>query len=482
MNDAMTFGAVTLSTLAGDRVTLDDHTVSALARGMRGSLCLRSDPRFDEVRKLFNGVFDRRPGLIVQCGGVSDIIKCVNFAREHDLLVTIRGGGHHVNGFASCDGAMMIDLSKMRSVRIDPVERTARAEPGCTLFDLDTECQAFGLAVPSGIVSNTGIAGLSLGGGLGWTMRSYGLTIDNILEFDIVTPDGQLRTANAEQHPDLYWALRGGGGNFGVVTSFRYRAHPVTTVTAGWIYYPFEKAKQVMRFYRDFVERSSDRMHAEGVFAIVPGWGKVSAVALCYNGPVDEAAEAVHPLREFGVTPVLDEVRPMTYLELQSMTDQGPLPGLRYHQTDQFFFELSDGLVDAIIASFDAAPVAVENGLRVVAGFRYLGGAVARVKSDATAFPHRDKKFQFEIVAMWDNPGDDETNAGWARTSTAKLAPYAAGGHYINAHMQSESTEDFAKEVYGAECYERLVSIKNKYDPGNMFRCNYNIRPTIASD
>jgi FAD/FMN-containing dehydrogenase len=477
MNDAIE--TVRLSTLEGDDVTLDGEAVAAFGRGIRGSLCPPSDARYDELRRLFNGIFDRRPGLIVQCAGVSDVMKCVNLAREHNLLVTVRGGGHHVNGFASCDGGLMIDLSRMKSVRVDPAERTARAEAGCTLFDLDTECQAFGLAAPSGIVSNTGIAGLSLGGGLGWLMRSYGLTIDNIIEFDIITPDGQLLIANAEQNTDLYWALRGGGGNFGIVTSFKYRLYPIASVTAGWIYYPIEKAREVIGFYRDFVDRSSDRMHAEGVFAVLPDGAKSCAVALCYNGPAAEAADAIEPLRQFGVVPSLDDVRRMSYLELQSMMDQGPLPGLRYHQKDRFIAEITDELIDTIAANFEAAPVAdgADSGLRVVAGFRFLAGAVNRVRPDETAFPRRERQFVLEIVGMWDEAADDDANIAWVEKLYADLTPFVSHGHYINGHMGSG--EDFAREIYDPECYECLVSIKNKYDPGNMFRRNYNIKPTI---
>jgi FAD/FMN-containing dehydrogenase len=474
--NALAWGPVRVSTVAGDMATLDKGAVEAFACGLRGSLCPPSAPDFDKVRALFNGVHDKRPGLIVRCGGVSDVIKSVNLARERGLIVSVRGGGHHVSGFASCDGGMMIDLSRMRSVRVDPQQRTARAEAGCTLFDLDTECQAFGLAAPSGIVSNTGIAGLSLGGGLGWLMRSYGLTVDNIVEIDIVTPDGQLRKANAEQHPDLYWALRGGGGNFGVVTSFKYRLHPVTTVTAGAIYYPADKAKGVMEFYRDFVDQAPDRL-ASWCSLLWPGAGKMCAVVTCYDGPPDEAAEAIEPLRRFGVAPILDDIRPMSYLELQSMTDAGPLPGLRYHQTQRFFSGITDELIDAIVANFDVAPggARADGGVRIIAGFQMLGGAVARVKPDATAFPHRDKKFQFEITAMWDWPADDEANMAWVKTFDAALAPIALSGHYINAHMGSG--EDFTRESYGDECYERLVKIKTLYDPRNMFRNNYNINP-----
>jgi FAD/FMN-containing dehydrogenase len=477
MGDPMKFEPISLSTLAGDKITLKSSAVEAFAVGLRGRVYSPSDAPYDELRRLFNGIFDSRPGLIVQCAGVSDVIKCVNFVRQRNLLVTIRGAGHHVSGFASCDGGLMIDLSRMKSVRVDPMERTARAEPGCTLFDLDTECQAFGLAVPAGIVSNTGIAGLSLGGGLGWLMESYGLTIDNILEFDIVTPDGQFRKASAEQHPDLYWALRGGGGNFGVVTSFKYRLHPVTSVTAGWIYYPIEKAKEVMTFYREFVERSSDRMHAEGIFAVLPDGTKSCAVALCYNGPVDEAVDAVEPLRQFGVVPTFDDVRRMTYLELQSMTDAGPMPGLRYHQTDRFFAEISDELIDTIAANFEVVPLAdgADGGLRVVAGFRFFGGAVCRVRPDETAFPRRERQFVLETVGMWDRAEDDEANIAWVEKLYTDLTPFASHGHYVNGHMGSG--DDIAREIYDPESYQRLVAIKSKYDPENMFRNNYNIEP-----
>jgi FAD/FMN-containing dehydrogenase len=477
MNDAIVWGPISLSTLTGNQITLDHCAVDAFSRGLRGSLCLPCDPRFDQVRALFNAVHDKRPGLIVQCAGVSDVMKCVNLAREHDLLISVRGGGHHVSGFASCDDGLMIDLSKMRSVRVDPAQRTARAEAGCTLFDLDTECQAFGLAAPSGIVSNTGIAGLSLGGGLGWLMRSYGLTVDNIMEIDIVTPDGQFRTANDNEHPDLFWALRGGGGNFGVVTSFKYRLYPVAGVTAGWIYYPMERAREVLEFYRVFVDQGSDRLTSWGTLVLLPGAGKMCAVSVCYNGPPEEAADAIRPLRQFNVAPLRDDVRPMSYLELQSMTDEGPRPGLRYHQTQRFFTGITDELIDTIIANFEAVPHdGVDNKLRVIAGFQMLGGAVARIRPDATAFPHRDKKFQFEITAMWDNPADDEVNTAWVKTFDFDLEPFASPGHYINGHMGSG--DDFAKEIYGSECYDRLVAVKNRYDPGNMFRTNYNIRPT----
>jgi FAD/FMN-containing dehydrogenase len=476
MSNSLNVQTIRLITLAGDYVSLERETVEAFARGMRGRLCLPPDPSFDEVRALHNAVIDLRPGLIVQCAGVSDVIKCVNLAREHDLLVSIRGGGHHLSGFASCEGGMMIDLSKMRSVHVDPVRRTARAEPGCTLFDLDTECQVFGLAAPAGIVSNTGAAGLSLGGGLGWLMRSCGLTVDNILDFDIVTADGRLRSVNAEEHPGLYWALRGGGGNFGVVTSFKYRLHPVKTVTAGWIYFPAEKAKEVIEFYRDFFDQAPDRLATWCSLVLLPGAGKMCGISACYNGPPDQAAEAIKPLRQFGVTPILDDIRPMSYLELQSMTDAGPLPGLRYHQTQRFFSKITNELIDAIVANFDVVPGArAESGVRIIAGFQMLGGAVAQVKHDATAFPHRDKKFQFEISAMWDSLVDDAVNTAWVKKFDAELAPLALPGHYINGHMGSG--DDFVRESYGEECYRRLAEIKNKFDPRNMFRNNYNIKP-----
>jgi hypothetical protein len=477
MHDVLKLGEISLSTLAGEKINLESSEMELLARGLRGNLCPPNNVRYDEIRRLFNGIIDKFPGLIVQCAGVSDVIRCVNLARERNLLVSVRGAGHHVNGFASCDGGLMIDLSRMKSVRVAPLEQTALAEPGCTLFDLDTECQAFGLAVPAGIVSNTGIAGLSLGGGLGWLMESYGLTIDNILEFDIVTPDGQFRTVNAEQHPDLYWALRGGGGNFGVVTSFKYRLHAITSVTAGWIYYPIEKAREVMGFYRDFVKRSSDRMHAEGIFLTLPGGTRSCAVALCYNGPADEAVDAVEPLRKFGVSPTLDDVRRMTYLELQSMTDAGPLPGLRYHQTDRFFAEISDELIDTIVANFEVVPVieGAERGLRVVAGFRFFGGAVGRVKPEETAFPRRERHFVFETVGMWDEAEDDEVNVAWIEKLYSDLTPFASHGHYINGHMGSG--DQIAKEIYDPASYARLGEIKRKYDPENMFRNNYNIYP-----
>jgi len=481
MEQVIDLESVRLSTLSGDPVTLDPAVVSEFARGLRGRLCLPADPDFDDVRKLFNAVCDTRPGLIVQCLGVSDVIKCVDLARTHDLLVSVKGSGHHVSGFASCAGGMMIDLSRMKSVHVDPQNRTARAEPGCTLFDLDTECQAFGLAVPSGVVSNTGIAGLSLGGGLGWLMRSCGLTVDNILEFEIVTPDGELRKVNSEQHPDLYWALRGGGGNFGIVTSFQYRLHPVKTVTAGFIQFPLERAREVMAFYREYVDRCPDRLVADGVFWVLPeaGGQAACAVALCYNGPPEEAAGAVQPLREFGVAPIWDDVRPRSYLELQSILDQGPLPGLRYHQKDMLLAEITDDVIDIITRSLREVPAVggADKLFRFAGSIRFLAGAVGRVKPDATAFPHREKQFVFEITTTWDSPEDDAAYIAWTEKLYADLAPFTRHGHYINGHMGSG--EDFAREIYSPECYERLVSTKTIYDPRNMFRNNYNIKPRM---
>ncbi len=453
-------------------VAVPEEAVQAFKTGVRGALLRPGDDGFDAARKVYNAMIDKHPAMIVRCAGVADVIAAVNFARANNLLVAVRGGGHNVAGNALCDGGIVIDLSGMRAIRVDPVHRTARAEAGATYREFDHETQAFGLATTGGTISATGIAGLTLGGGLGWLMRKYGLACDNLLSVDIVLADGRFVTASATENSDLFWGVRGGGGNFGIVTSFEYRVHPVGPVLGGMLVHPLPRAREALQFYRDFIESAPDELVAIAGMMTSPDGAPIFAIIVCYCGDIAVGEEVIAPLRQFG-PPVADMVRPMPYTVMQSMLDDGFPNGLQNYWKSSFLQEISDDAIDTMIASFTAAgsPLAA-------LVIEHCGGAMARVGTDETAFSHREGHSNLLIVSRWADPSEAEAQTRWARATWTAMQPFSDGGVYSNYVEGGMEGADRIRAAYGSETYDRLAALKKKYDPENFFRVNQNIAPS----
>lgn len=435
---------------------------------VRGTLIQRGDPCYEEARTVFNGMTDKHPALIVRCAGVADVIAAVQFARERDLLVSIRGGGHGVGGNAVCDDGLVIDLSTMKSVRVDPKERTARAEGGAAWGDFDHETQAFGLATTGGIVPSTGIAGLTLGGGIGYLNRKYGLACDNLVSAEVVTADGQWRRASAEEHGDLFWALRGGGGNFGVVTSFQYRLHPVGHVLGGEVIYPLDQAKKVLRFYRGWSTAAPDELRADATLLSGPH-GPALDIIVCYCGRLEEGEQVLRPLRACG-SPMADTVAPVPYATVQNLLTAVFQPGFRHYWKAGFVRTLSDDAIEALVDFFAGAVP----GFFAAIAIEHVGGAISRVGPQDTAFTHRDAQHSLLVLRMWSDPAESETNIDWVRRCYRTAEPFLKGGGYVN--YLGDEGEARIRAAYGAN-YDRLAAIKKKYDPTNFFRLNQNIHP-----
>lgn len=457
---------------------IEDATINKLKSSLRGELIQRGDENYDEARKVYNAMIDRHPALIARCVDSADVIAAVNFARENELPLAIRGGGHNVAGLGTCDDGIVIDLLRMKSVRVDPVNRVAYVGGGCTLGDVDHATHAFGLATPTGIASITGVAGLTLGGGVGHLTRKYGLSSDNLISVDIVTADGGFLIASEDENADLFWAVRGGGGNFGVVTSFQFKLHPVSEVFGGPVFYPIDRAGDVMRFYRDFIAEAPPELGAIFGFRIgppVPSFPKkfhgvtMCVIISCYSGPMEKAAEVVKPIREFG-SPVLDLMNAMPFPVLQSASDSLVPAGLQQYWKADFVNELNDGLIEAHTKYGPQIP-----NFQSVVNIFPIDGAVHRVGNNETAFSYRDANFVHNIVAMNSDPADTPNNVSWVKSYWNALHPYSAGGAYVNFLM--DEGQDRVKATYRGN-YERLVKIKNKYDPTNLFHINQNIKPT----
>jgi FAD/FMN-containing dehydrogenase len=456
---------------------LDEGAIATFRAGLRGELIRPGDGAYDGARKVWNGMIDRRPALIARCAGVADVIAAVNFAREQRLPVAIRGGSHNVTGNAVCDAGVVIDLSNMKGIRVDPEKQTVRAEGGCTWGDLDHATHVFGLAAPGGIISTTGIAGLSLGGGIGHLTRKYGLSCDNLVSADVVLADGSFVTASEKKNADLFWALRGGGGNFGVVTSFEFRLHPVSHVMAGPILWPLEKSREALRLYRDFMDKAPEDFNAFFAFLIVPPGPPfpqslhnktVCGVVAIYTGLAGEAEKVVAPLRKFG-PPVVDFFGSVPYPTVQSMFDGLVPEGLQNYWKADFVNELSDEVIEAHVKHGPGIPT-FNSAMHIYP----VSGAASKVPKGDTAFFYRDAKYVHVIAAMYPNPSDTAKNVAWVRDYWSALHPYSSGGAYVNFLM--EEGEDRIKATYG-ENYERLAAIKTKYDPTNLFRLNQNVRP-----
>ncbi len=462
---------LSMTTTTGSHIVIEGTTVETFKTSLRGELLRPGDTDYDEARKVWNGMIDKRPGLIARCTGVADVISAVDFARTHQLLVSVRGGGHNIPGNAVCDGGLMIDLACMRSVRVDPVRRTARAEGGVTWGEFDHETQAFGLATTGGSVSDTGIAGLSLGGGLGWLAGKCGLSCDNLLSADVVTAGGKVLVASANEHADLFWGLRGGGGNFGIVTSFEYQLHPVGPILAGMVLHPFAKAKEALAYYRDFAKAIPDEVNTMGGLLTSPDGDLMAVIAVCYNGSLDAGERVLRPLREFG-PPVADQIRPMAYREVQTQLDAAAVRGRRYYIKSSFMRSISDDAIDALIDRFANVP-----SPHTLVFFQQLGNAANRVGVQDTAFSHRDALCEWGCLSSWVDPAEDGRNIGWTRALAEAMQPFSSGGAYITQlGVEAEEGADRIKDAYGPN-YERLAALKNKYDPTNLFRHNQNIRP-----
>ncbi len=463
----------------GTRATsIDDASVDDLRASFRGDIIRPADAGYDEHRKVWNGSIDRRPALIARCRGVADVLAAVRFARAHELLTAVRGGGHSFPGHSTCDGGIVIDLSPMKGIRVDPEARTVRAQAGVLLGELDREAQAFGLAVPAGIVTHTGIAGLTLGGGTGWIMRKYGLTIDNLQSVDLVTADGEFVKADDKENPDLFWGVRGGGGNFGIVTEFEYRLSPLgPLVMAGPVFWRMEEAPRVLRFYRNWIADCPDELMTIIVQRKAPALptvppelvGKhVVAVAACYAGPVEEGKRLMRPLKSFG-SPVLDLCMPKPFVVHQRTFDPSFRHGCWYYVRSCDVAGLNDDVID----------IMVEHGMRIASPITsialwQMGGAVARVGESETAFNGRNAGFTFNINGNSESAEGFEAEREWARAYWSALGPYHTSV-YVNFLM--EEGEDRIRQAYGTDKYDRLKALKRKYDPTNLFRLNQNIRP-----
>ena len=462
------------------REVIGEATLGELEDTLRGQLVRPADPGYDQARAVWNATHDKHPALIVRCAGTADVLRAVEFARTEGLEVAVRGGGHSIAGFSSSDGGIVIDLSPMKGIRVDPAGRRAVAQAGVTWSELDHETQAFGLAVTGGLVSSTGIAGLTLGGGFGWLLRRYGLACDNLVSADVVTADGQLVTASEHQHQDLFWALRGGGGNFGVVTSFEYRLHPVGPIVfAGPVFYPVESAVGVLRGWRDLAATIPDELTTIANLLVAPPLpflpeavhGRpVLAVIGLYAGAVDDGERAMQPLRTLG-EPIADLMGPMPYVAMQSLLDPLWGPGAQNYFTSALLDRLDDATIDTLLARHAAGTAPVRE-LHLYQG----GGAMGRVPADATAYAHRDAAYVLEIIARSPERDGFEQHADWARTTHRTMDPWATGGGYVN--FTSEPGQDKVRAAYPPDTYARLVAVKDRYDPANLFRLNQNIHPS----
>ena len=459
--------------LTGGDIMVSEEQVGEFRASLRGDLLQPGDDGYDQARRVWNAMIDRRPALIARCAGASDVIKAVNFARRHDLLVSVRGGGHSFAGNAVCDGGLVIDLTRMQGIRVDPVSQTVRAEPGVKWLDFDRETQAFGLATTGGTNSDTGIAGLTLGGGHGWLGGKYGLTCDNLISADLVIASGELVHASDTENTDLFWGIRGGGGNFGVVTSFEYQLHPVGDLLAGMVVHPFGKAGEVLRFYRDFIDGCPDEVTSISGMMTGEDGNPAIAVLLCYNGDHAEGERALAPMREFG-PPLLDTVGPLPYTTLQSMLDAATPEGRQNYEKAHFFSQLSDGAIDTLIEGFSK----VTSPMSMLA-LQQVGGEMQRGAGDQAAYSHRDALYNLVLFTAWEDQGESEVHIKWARDLWEDLIPYSTGGVYVNdIGRETEEGAEQIQSAFGAG-YKRLVELKNKYDPTNLFRHNQNIRPSI---
>jgi FAD binding domain/Berberine and berberine like len=461
----------------GKQATLDEALVQGYRASLRGTLVLPADSGYATACKVYNAMIAKRPAMIAQCADVADVIQSVNFAREQQLLVAIRGGGHNGGGLGTCDGGLVIDLSRLKGVRVDPSAKTVRVEGGATWSDVDHVTHAFGMATPSGIIGTTGVGGLTLGGGIGHLTRACGLTIDNLLEADLVLADGRLVTVSADQHSDLFWAIRGGGGNYGVVTSFLFKLHPISMVYGGPMLWHMEQAADAMRFYRDFIATAPENLNGWFAFLTVPPaapfpeelWmKKMCGVVWCYTGDLANATDVFTPIRAFG-PPALDFVGPIPHPALQGMFDGLYPPGLQWYWRADFVNELSETAINLHVKYGSQLP-----SMHSTMHLYPVTGAAQRVGSGETAFSYRDTRWAEVIVGVDPDPANNDAITNWCKDYWLALHPYSAGGAYVNFMM--DEGQERVQATY-RDNYARLAQIKAAYDPTNLFHVNQNIKP-----
>jgi FAD/FMN-containing dehydrogenase len=438
---------------------------------LRGQSFCPGEQGYDAARTVPNAMINRRPAIVARCAGPADVLTCVRFAREHDVLVSIRGGGHSVAGKSVCEGGLMIDLSAMKGIRVDPTRRTVRAEAGLTLGEFDRETQAFGLATTLGTVSKTGISGLTLGAGWGHLHGKYGLALDNVISLDVVTADGRLLTANSSENEELFWGLRGSGGNLGIVTSLEYRLHQVGQVLGGAVFHPAAKAKEMLHFFRDWADKVPDELVIQCASLTMPDSGPVFAVVGCYHGDLSEGEKVLKPLRSFG-RPSGDLFGVLSYVQMQSLFDPFFPPGRLTYVKSNFVSSLSDEAIETLVAYTGKSP----SPYSFAPALEHWHGAATRVAVADTAFPHRQNSYNLMVWSNWESPSDSEKNIQWTRECWSAMKPFLISSSYGN--YVSDEGEAIAREAYGAN-YDRLVALKNKYDPTNFFRMNHNIKPTM---
>jgi FAD/FMN-containing dehydrogenase len=465
----------------GTQGKLDKAALEMLQSRLQGPLIQPGDDGYEEARHLWNGMIDRRPALIARCTDTADVIHAVKFVRNHDLLLAVRSSGHGVAGHAVCDGGLVVDLSLMKEIRLDPEARTARIQPGVNWGELDRQTQVHGLATPGGIVSDTGIAGLTLGGGFGWLSRAYGLTCDNLLSAEVVTADGRLLRTSATENANLFWGLRGGGGNFGVVTSFRFQLHAVgPTVMAGIALYPMAAAPELLRFLRSYAVDAPDELTVMATLRLAPPspdfptdihGQPVVSISLCYAGSVEEGWRVVQPVRAFG-QPLVDLIGPQPYLAFQSMLDAGVPRGRQYYWKSAYLPDLSDQALETMTthAAHITSPYSQTT-------FFQLGGAISRLGDGDSAYGHRQAQWIHVIASAWDDPLAADRHIGWTREFWQAMRPFSLGGGYVN-FLSDDAGQDRVQAAYNTN-HDRLVTLKNRYDPSNLFQLNHNIQPTV---
>jgi FAD/FMN-containing dehydrogenase len=463
-----------------DTAVLDNSLIESLQGRFKGEILRPSDTDYDDTRAVWNAMIDKYPALIARCKNTDDVVEAVNFARDNNLLLSVRGSGHNVAGNAVCDGGLMIDLSLMKDIHVDQESGTVTAQPGVVFGEMDKATQEYGLAVPGGIVSETGIAGLTLGGGFGWLTRKYGFTCDNLVSAEVVTADGNVLTASAIENTDLFWGIRGGGGNFGVVTSLEYQLRPVgPEVLAGLVIYPLDAAVDALRFFRDFTASTPEELGALAVFRLAPPapfipealHGKpVLAIVVCYVGDVDEAQGVVQPLRDFG-DPIIDAIKPKSFAAHNSSLDAGQPAGLYYYWKSEYVTEIADDAIETLVA-FAANMTSPNSRLAVF----QLGGATQRYGEQEMAVSHRNAEYVIAVNTGWADPQETEKQVQWTRDLWTAIRPFSSGGVYVN-FLSADDGEDRVRAAYGATKFERLAQLKSKYDPQNLFKMNQNIKP-----
>jgi FAD/FMN-containing dehydrogenase len=458
---------------------LGEATTRELSEALRGELVLPADPEYDEARAVWNGMIDRRPALIVRCAGASDVKAAIGFARSEGLDIAVRGGSHNVAGNATCDGGLVIDLSSMKGIQVDPEARTVRAQGGLTWGELDAETQAHGLATTGGLVTTTGIAGFTLGGGIGWLMRKHGLAADNLISADLITADGQTVRATESENAELLWGLRGGGGNFGVVTEFEFRLHPVSQIFGGLVGWPANAGREVLKFWREWVNDTPDELCTMAAFLYAPPEpfvppevvGQPIFAIACFHLDVDRAEDDLRGLRELG--PAVDVLGPMPYSAIQGMFDAGVPRGSRNYWRSGYVQELTDEAIDTIMAAVPGIPSPLGQ-LHI----HQMGGAMSRIGEGATAFGSRGVPFLMNYIGLWEDASQDERNIAWVKEASDAMAPYGTGRRYVN--FLADEGEAGVASAYESEALTRLQGLKAKYDPTNVFHLNQNIKPASA--